>query len=234
MTPAYFCPVVKALPLREQPGARVRADSAACTTLELLAALIGGPQQIEIAQRLLTHFGSLPKVLVAPPTFLSEISGIGPMTAARLRAAIELGARAATLTGDQRPQIRGVADAAELLMPQMCRLEQEHFKVVLLDTRMYVIDVVNLYVGSVNEQVIRVAEVFREAIRHNATAILLAHNHPSSDVSPSPEDVSTTRAIISAGRLLDVELVDHLIISGRGKRAYLSMKEHGLASFDAE
>ncbi len=234
MTPSYSCPVVKALPLREQPDARVRADSAACTTLELLAALIGGPQQIEIAQRLLTHFGSLTKVLAAPPTFLSEISGIGPMTAARLRAAIELGARAATLTGDQRPQIRGVADAAELLMPQMCRLEQEHFKVVLLDTRMYVIDIVNLYVGSVNEQVIRVAEVFREAIRHNATAILLAHNHPSSDVSPSPEDVSTTRAIISAGRLLDVELVDHLIISGRGKRAYLSMKEHGLASFDAE
>lgn len=232
MTPSYSCPVVKALPLREQPGARVRADSAACTTLELLAALIGGPQQIEIAQRLLTHFGSLPKVLAAPPTFLSEISGIGPMTAARLRAAIELGARVATLTGDQRPQIRGVADAAELLMPQMCRLEQEHFKVVLLDTRMYVIDIINLYVGSVNEQVIRVAEVFREAIRHNATAILLAHNHPSSDVSPSPEDVSATRAIISAGRLLDVELVDHLIISGRGKHAYWSMKEHGVAFDD--
>jgi DNA repair protein RadC len=232
MTPSYSRPVVQALPLREQPGARVRADSAACTTLELLAALIGGPQQIEVAQRLLTHFGSLSNIVAAPPTALIEISGIGPLTAARLRAALELGLRAAKQPGDQRPQIRGVEDAAELLIPQMCRLEQEHFKLILLDTRMYVIDIVTLYVGSVNQQVIRVAEVFREAIRRNATAIVLAHNHPSGDALPSPEDVSTTRAIINAGHLLDVEIVDHLIISGRGKHAYVSLKERGLGFDD--
>jgi DNA repair protein RadC len=232
MTPSYSRPVVQTLPLREQPGARVRADSTACTTLELLAALIGGPQQIEIAQRLLTHFGSLSNVFAAPPTALIEISGIGPLTVARLRAALELGLRAATQPPEQRPQIRSVADAAELLIPQMCRLEQEQFKLILLDTRMYVIDVVTLYVGSVNQQVIRVAEVFREAIRRNATALVLAHNHPSGDVSPSPEDVSTTRAIINAGHLLDVEIVDHLIISGRGQHAYVSLKERGLGFDD--
>jgi DNA repair protein RadC len=223
---------MQALPLREQPGARVRADSAACTTLELLAALIGGPQQIEVAQRLLTHFGSLSNVFATPSTALSEISGIGPLTVARLRAALELGLRAATQPHEQRPQIRGAADAAELLIPQMCRLEQEHFKLILLDTRMYVIDIVTLYVGSVNQQVIRVAEVFREAIRRNATAIVLAHNHPTSDVSPSPEDLSTTRAIIKAGRLLDVTVIDHLIISGRGQHAYVSLKERGLGFDD--
>ncbi len=228
MIPSYSRPVMQALPLREQPGARVRADSAICTTLELLAALIGGPQQIEVAQRLLTHFGSLSNVFAAPPTALIEISGIGPLTVARLRAALELGLRVAAQPTEQRPQIRSVADAAELLIPQMCRLEQEQFKLILLDTRMYVIDVVTLYVGSVNQQIIRVAEVFREAIRRNATAIVLAHNHPSSDVSPSPEDVSTTRAIIKAGHLLDVEVVDHLIISGRGQHAYCSLKERGL------
>ena len=229
MTPSYSRPVVQVLPLREQPGARVRADSAACTTLELLAALIGGPQQIEVAQRLFTHFGSLSHIFAAPATALAEISGIGPLTVARLRAALELGLRVTAQPTEQRPQIRGAADAAELLIPQMCRLEQEQFKLILLDTRMYVIDLVTLYVGSVNEQVIRVAEVFREAIRHNATAIVLAHNHPTSDVSPSPEDLSTSRAIINAGRLLNVEVVDHLIISGRGQHAFYSMKEHGVA-----
>lgn len=228
MTPSYSRPVMQALPLREQPGARVRADSAICTTLELLAALIGGPQQIEVAQRLLTHFGSLPNVIAAPPTAPSEIHGIGPLTVARLRAALELGLRAAKQPGEQRPQIRGVEDAAELLIPQMCCLEQEHFKMILLDTRMYVIDVITVYVGSVNQQVIRVAEVFREAIRRNATALVLAHNHPSGDASPSPEDVGTTRAIISAGHLLDVEVIDHLIIGGRGQHAYVSLKERGL------
>ncbi len=229
MDPSYSRSVAQVLPLREQPGARVRADSAACTTLELLAALIGGPQQIEAAQRLFTHFGSLSNIFAAPSTALMEISGIGPLTVARLRAALELGLRVAAQPTEQRPQIRGAADAAELLIPQMCRLEQEQFKLILLDTRMYVIDIVTLYVGSVNEQVIRVAEVFREAIRHNATAIVLAHNHPSSDVSPSPEDLSTSRAIIQAGRLLDVVVIDHLIISGRGQHAFYSMKEHGVA-----
>ncbi|CAG0935186.1 hypothetical protein TFLX_04018 [Thermoflexales bacterium] len=194
-----------------------------------MAALIGGPQQIEVAQRLFTHFGSLSNIFAAPPTALAEISGIGPLTVARLRAALELGLRVTAQPTEQRPQIRGAADAAELLIPQMCRLEQEQFKLILLDTRMYVIDLVTLYVGSVNEQVIRVAEVFREAIRHNATAIVLAHNHPTSDVSPSPEDLSTSRAIIQAGRLLNVEVVDHLIISGRGQHAFYSMKEHGVA-----
>jgi DNA repair protein RadC len=229
MNHTYSRPVMQTLPLREQPGARVRADSAACTTLELLAALIGGPQQIEVAQRLLTHFGSLSNIVAAPPTALIEISGIGPLTVARLRAALELGLRVAAQPSEQRPQIRGAADAAELLIPQMCRLEQEHFKMVLLDTRMYVIDIVTLYVGSVNQQVIRVAEVFREAIRRNATALVLAHNHPSGDASPSPEDLSTTRAIVKAGRLLDVTVIDHLIISGRGQHAFVSLKDRGLS-----
>lgn len=228
MTHSYSRPLVQALPLCEQPVSRVRADTSICTTLELLAALIGGPQQIEIAQRLLTHFGSLTNIFAAPSTTLLDITGLGPMTVARLRAALELGVRAAVPQSEQRPQIRGAAEAAELLIPQMNRLEQEHFKVMLLDTRMYVIEVVTLYVGSVNQQVLRVAEVFREAIRRNATSILLAHNHPTGDVSASPEDLSTTRAIVKAGRLLDVAVTDHLIIAGRGQRAYASLKERGV------
>lgn len=229
MKTVYPLSLLRTLPLREQPGARVRADSTACTALELLASIIGGPRQIEIAQQVLTHFGSLPQVFAASALELADLDGIGPMTAARLKAALELGARLASQPDEQRQQIRSPHDAAQILMSLLNRQEQEHFVVVLLDTRRYVIDVVTIYIGSVNQQVIRVGEIFREAIRRNATALVLAHNHPTGDCDASPEDVSTTRAIIAAGHLLDIEIVDHLIVAGRGLSKYASLRDRGLA-----
>jgi len=228
MKTPYPLPLLRTLPLREQPGARVRSDSTACTTLELLASVIGGPRQIEIAQRLLTHFGSLHQVFAASALELADLDGIGPTTAARLKAALELGTRLAASPSEQRRQIRSPHDAAQLLIPELNRLEQEHFCVVLLDTRRYVIEVVTLYVGSVNQQVIRIAEVFREAIRRNATALILAHNHPSADCEPSQEDLATSKAIVKAGRLLDLDVVDHLIIAGRGQHKFVSLKDRGI------
>ena len=114
------------------------------------------------------------------------------------------------------------------MIPELNRLENERFCVVLLDTRRYVIEVVTLYVGSVNQQVIRIAEVFREAIRRNATALILAHNHPSADCEPSQEDLATSKAIVKAGRLLDLDVVDHLIIAGRGQHKFVSLKDRGI------
>ena len=232
MKTTYPPPVLRTLPLREQPGARVRADSTVCTTLELLASIIGGPRQIEIAQQVFTHFGSLPQVFAASALELADLDGIGPTTAARLKAALELGARLATLPDEPRVQSRSPQDAAHLLIPLLNRQEQEHFVVLLLDTRRYVIDVVTIYIGSTHQQVLRVAEIFREAIRRNATALVLAHNHPSSECDPSPEDISTSRAIIKAGQLLDIDIVDHLIIAGRGLSKYVSLRDRGLAFDD--
>ena len=121
--------------------------------------------------------------------------------------------------------IQSPADVAGLLMAEMSGYEQEHFVVLLLDVRNKVIDQVNLYIGTVNSAMIRVAEVFRQAIVQNATSIIVAHNHPSGDPSPSPEDVAITRAIRLAGELLDIELLDSLVI-GNGR--FTSLKEKGL------
>jgi DNA repair protein RadC len=107
----------------------------------------------------------------------------------------------------------------------MAALEQEHLRVIVLDTRNHVTEIVELYHGSLNASVVRVGEVFKPAIRHNAASILVVHNHPSGDPTPSPDDVIVTRSMVGAGKLLDIEVLDHLVI-GQGK--FVSMKESGL------
>lgn len=121
--------------------------------------------------------------------------------------------------------INSPADAAALVSYEMAALEQEHLRVILLDRRNRVLDKVEVYKGSVNSSQVRVGEVFKEAIRRNASAVIVIHNHPSGDPTPSPDDVAVTRAITQAGKLLDVEVLDHLVI-GQGK--WVSMKERGL------
>jgi DNA repair protein RadC len=122
--------------------------------------------------------------------------------------------------------IASPTDAARYLTGEMSLLDQEELWVLNLSTRNTVLGTSKVYRGSVNTSLIRGAEIFRDAIRLNAPAIILAHNHPSSDPSPSQDDVTTTRSLIVAGRLLDIELVDHLIIGGQN---FVSLKERGLA-----
>jgi len=107
----------------------------------------------------------------------------------------------------------------------MGALEQEHLRVVLLDRRNRVLEVVEIYRGSVSSSQVRVGEVFKEAVRKNASGIIVVHNHPSGDPTPSPDDVAVTRAIVQAGKLLDVDVLDHLVI-GQGR--WVSLKERGL------
>jgi DNA repair protein RadC len=114
-------------------------------------------------------------------------------------------------------------------MSEMMFLEQEHLRLILLDTRNRVISTPSVYVGSLNTSVVRIGELFRAAIKDNAAAFIVAHNHPSGDPSPSPEDVTVTRQIVQSGKLLDIELLDHVII---GRQRYVSLKERGLG-FDA-
>lgn len=116
-------------------------------------------------------------------------------------------------------------DAANLLMSEMMFLEQEHLRLILLDTRNRVLSMPTLYVGSLNSSVVRVGELFRAAIRENAAALIVAHNHPSGDPSPSPEDVNVTRQLVRAGKLLDIDVLDHIVI---GQQRFVSLKERGL------
>lgn len=125
----------------------------------------------------------------------------------------------------ERPAINSPADAAALVENELSALESEALFVIVLDRRNRVIQIVDLYRGSVSSSQVRVGEIFREPIRLNASAILLAHNHPSGDPTPSPDDVAITRAVVNAGKLLDIEVLDHLVI-GLGR--WVSLKERGL------
>ncbi len=197
---------------------------------ELLAILlrvgIAGENVIRMAERLLSQVGGLPGLHRAPFTELASLKGMGKAKAAQLIAAIELGRRIASTPADDRQPIASPADAANLLMYRMAALEQEYLFVILLDTRNRVIgNPLEVYHGSLNTSLIRIGEVFREAIRLNAAGIIVAHNHPSGDPSPSPEDVAVTRALVEAGKLLDIELLDHLVF---GRYRFISLKERGL------
>ncbi len=223
-------PALRELPESERPVHRLHFyGPAALSTTELLAILTGSPHQLQDAANLMATFEGIGGLARANMPELQQQPGIGASTAARIKAAFELGRRLLVERPDDRPQIRTPADAANLVMAEMGLLEQEHLRTILLDTKNRVVGIPTIYVGSVNTTMIRVAEVFREAIRRNCPSLIVLHNHPSGDVSPSPEDVAVTRQIVEAGRLMDIEPLDHIII---GKNRFVSLKERGLG-FDS-
>ena len=217
-------PRLKYLPQRERPVSRVIRDAEGCNLIELLAAIVGGSKQLEIAEALLARFGDIHGLYRAHATEIANVYGIGESTAARIHAALSLGKRTLVPTETART-INSPKDAADIVCPMIGHRDQEHMLVIVLSTRNHVLDVVEVYRGSVNSAQVRIAELFRPAFRYNAPAIILAHNHPSNDTSASPDDVSVTRAIVEAGKLLDVEVLDHLIVSAS---SFVSLKSRKL------
>jgi DNA repair protein RadC len=197
---------------------------------ELLAILLrvgtSGENVLHQAERVLSEIGGLPGLHRASFTDLSHVRGIGPAKAAQLLAAVEIGRRIAARVPEEHPTINSPADAAHLLMYSMSALEQEYLMVLNLDTHNRLIgQPLEVYHGSLNTSLIRTGEIFREAIKVNAAGLIVAHNHPSGDPSPSPEDVAVTRALVEAGKLLDIAVLDHLVI---GQQRFVSLKERGL------
>ncbi len=214
----------------ERPRERlVKLGPQALSNAELLAILlrvgVTGENAVQVGQRLLQAFGGLPGLHRADLDEVRAQHGIGIAKAAQIKAAIELGRRLSLEAPDERPTVNSPADAAALVMYEMSALDQEHLRVMLLDTRNRVLDIVEVYHGSLNSATIRVGEVFRPAVRRNIASIVVVHNHPSGDPAPSPDDVAVTRAIIEAGKLLDIEVLDHLVI-GQGR--FISLKEKKL------
>ena len=224
--PTYEQPILKTMPLREQPAYRITQNANACNITELMAAVIGGQKQIETAQSLLAHFNNdIRRLFQAHPAELAKVRGISQATAIRIKAALNLGLRL-NLPNEERPTVNSPADAAALVMYEMSLLEKEHLRVIVLDRRNHVLEIVEVYQGSVNSSQVRVGEIFKPAIARTASAIVVCHNHPSTDPTPSPDDVAVTRAIVQAGKLLDCEVLDHLVIGHGGK--WVSLKERGL------
>ena len=221
---------VKEMPLEERPRERLmRAGPQALSTTELLAIIlrvgVGGENVLTMAQRILASFGGLGGLARADVSQLAAEHGLGPAKSAQILAALELGRRLMAESPEERWQIRAPSDAANLLMPRLGYEEQEHFVVLFLDTRNRVTDQETLYIGSLNTSLVRIAEVFRGAVRRHCAAIIVAHNHPSGDPTPSPEDVALTRRLVDAGKLLEVDVLDHLVI---GNNRYVSLRERSL------
>jgi DNA repair protein RadC len=201
----------------------------ALSNAELIAILlrvgIEGENAVQMGQRLLQDMGGIHGLHRASVLEISQQRGMGLAKASQIKAAIELGMRLRIESPDERPAIHSPADAAALVQYEMSALPQEHLRVINLDTRNRVINIEKLYVGSLNASTVRVGEIFKPAIQRNAASIIVLHNHPSGDPTPSPEDVTLTRAIVSAGKLLDIDVLDHLVI-GQGR--WVSLKERGL------
>jgi DNA repair protein RadC len=215
---------IRELPLTERPRNRLSdVGPFALSDAELLAALIG-PERVDDMHRLLSEVGGL-RGLFGVDTLKLRSLGVSPVKAAQLVSSVELGRRMLLAEVQERFQVRCPSDLASLLMLEMSGLDQEQLRAVLLDTKNRVQSIATIYIGSLNSSLIRVGEVFKDALRRNSAAIIVVHNHPSGDPTPSPEDVLVTREIVQAGTLLDVQVLDHLVI-GQGR--FVSMRERGL------
>lgn len=234
---------MKELPEGERPRERLLSlGPRALSDAELLATILGTGDSgsnltaLGLARRMLREFvgesggwGSLRYLAEASPEELASFRGVGSAKAASILAAVEMGKRVAA-NRVRRPIIYGPADVAELLAPDMARLDREHFKAVLLDSKNRVIAVELVTVGGLDSSAVHPREVFKACIRRSAAAVILAHNHPSGDPTPSPQDVRATRRMIEAGRLLGIEVLDHVVI---GDGQHYSLRGRGM-NWDVE
>jgi DNA repair protein RadC len=222
---------VRELPLNERPRERLERRGAAGLSVAELIGLVwsSGTRQAGVgamAEDALIRLDGLSGVASASPAELQGIPGIGPVRAAQLAAAFELGRRLVTDWPAERWVIRAPRDLADRLVPAMGRLEREELRVVLLSTRNSVLATPTIYQGNVSAALVRIGELFRDAVRQHAAGIIVVHNHPSGDPTPSPDDLHLTAEAVAAGRLLDLPVLDHLII---GHDTFVSLRDRGVS-----
>ena len=221
---------IKELPVDERPRERlVKYGAEVLSNAELLAIILRvGTHEysaIGLAEHMLGRFGGLKGIATASVEDLSSIKGLGTAKAAQIQAMVELGKRIAASVGHSRPAIRCPQDAVDLLMPELRDEPQEHFKGVFLNTKNEVLKTRTIAIGSLNTSVITPRELFREAISCSSAAVIIAHNHPSGDPTPSKEDIAVSKCLCEAGQTVGIEVLDHLVI---GDGRWVSLKERGL------
>ncbi len=225
-----YRPMIRDLPEGERPRERLRSRGAsALSNAELLAILMrtgnSSESVLDMAAKLLAHFGGLDRLARATHGDLCEIHGFGEAKAAQVLAAAELGRRLVMARGEERPTINSPGDVAALLMPEMAALDKEHLHVLTLDRKNRVMESERLSMGSAKSTQVRAAEVFRTAVKQNYPGVIVVHNHPSGDPEPSVQDVAVTYGLVQAGLTLDIELLDHVVVARDG---FVSMKDRGM------
>ncbi len=207
----------------------VQSGPQSLSDAELLAIVLGSGAAamtaLDLANRLLSELGGLRGLVGQDPFELQKVRGIGLAKAAQIKAAVELGRRLATLNGEQRPAVCSPTEAAALVMEEMRYLDREHFRALLLNTKNRLISIENISVGTLNSSSVHPRELFKTAIKKSAAALILVHNHPSGDPTPSKQDIKLTKKLVQVGDLVGIAVVDHVII---GDNRYVSLKAQGL------
>ncbi|WP_091586857.1 RadC family protein [Alteribacillus bidgolensis] len=221
--------MMKDMPMSERPREKMAKEGAdRLSNQELLAILLRTGTKTEsvlqLSQRVLFHYDGLKLLKEATIEELQSINGIGKAKALELRAALELGRRIYTFQDDERYVIHSPEDVADYVMEEMRFLTQEHFVILCLNTKNQVIHRQTLFIGSLNTSIVHPRELFKEALRRSAASVICLHNHPSGDPSPSSEDIEVTSRLTECGRILGIDVLDHVII---GDRKFTSLKEKG-------
>jgi DNA repair protein RadC len=227
---------IREIPSSERPRERLRdLGAGSLSNAELLAIILrtgsGDLNVLNLATNLLVRHGGLGGLASLSFSELLQEKGLGEAKVSELMAVFQIAARLQKLQPDEKVLVRTPLDVYLLLGLELAFLDQEHLRVILVNTRSQVIAITEVYVGNVSSALVRVSELFKEAVRQNAPAIILVHNHPSGDPTPSPDDVVLTKQAAAAGRLLNIEVMDHIII-GRDGSKYLSMQQMGLGGLN--
>ena len=222
---------IKDLPLSERPREKLEKYGVkSLSNAELIAVIIrtghGEDTALDLANKLLSIDKSgISYLSHAEIAELTQVKGIGLCKAAQIQAAIELGKRIAASMGDEKIKVESPQVVVDLLMEDMRYLKKEHFKTLILDTKNQIISIENISIGNLNASIVHPREVFNIAIRKSANAVILVHNHPSGDPTPSTEDINITHRLIDAGNIIGIKVLDHIII---GDNKYISFKQRNI------
>ncbi|TGA99483.1 JAB domain-containing protein [Sporolactobacillus shoreae] len=222
--------MMKDVPDADRPRERLILDGAGALSLQELFAIIlrsGSKNEsvLQLSGRLISHFKGLDLLREASVEELEEIKGIGRAKAVQLLASFEVGKRMIRYQRDSQYTVGSPEDGANYVMEEMRSLQQEHFVVLFLNTKNQVLHKSTIFIGSLNSSIVHPREVFKEAVRRSAAAMICFHNHPSGDPTPSREDIDVTKRLVACGKMLGVDILDHIVI---GDRKFTSLKQKGM------
>ena len=224
--------MVRDLPIDERPREKLMAAGAAClSNVELLAILLRTGTRdnsvLRVAEQVLARYKDvgITAMMSMSVAELSSVQGVGAVKAATILAAVELGRRLSQKAAEKVEIVHGPEDVAHYAMPRFRFEQKEHFAVMLLNTKNHILGLTDVSVGSLSASIVHPREVFQTALRYAAAAMILIHNHPSGDPSPSREDINVTQRLVKAGKIMDIPVLDHIIL---GDNRFVSIKEKGL------